>query len=50
LSRQQTAECRVSQRRCFNAQEHLMLDIFMSALGLAFFAAAIGYAYACERL
>jgi len=27
-----------------------MLDIFMSALGLAFFAAAIGYAYACERL
>jgi hypothetical protein len=41
---------RVSQLRCFNAQEHLMLDIFMSALGLAFFAAAIGYAYACERL
>ncbi|HWZ38119.1 MAG TPA: hypothetical protein VNY08_07460 [Bradyrhizobium sp.] len=28
----------------------LMMDIFMSALGLAFFAAAIGYAYACERL
>ena len=28
----------------------LMMDVFMSALGLAFFAAAIGYAYACERL
>jgi hypothetical protein len=27
-----------------------MLDIVMLALGLGFFAAAIGYAYACERL
>jgi len=27
-----------------------MLDVFMLALGLAFFAAAIGYTYACERL
>jgi len=27
-----------------------MMDIFMSALALAFFAAAIGYAYACEHL
>jgi len=27
-----------------------MLDIFMVALGLAFFAAAIGYTYICERL
>jgi hypothetical protein len=27
-----------------------MLDILMLALGLAFFAAAIGYTYACERL
>jgi hypothetical protein len=27
-----------------------MLDIFMLALGLGFFAAGIGYAYACERL
>jgi len=27
-----------------------MLDIFMATLGLAFFAAAIGYAYTCERL
>jgi len=27
-----------------------MLDVFMLALGLGFFAAAVGYAYACERL
>jgi ribosomal protein L11 methylase PrmA len=32
------------------AQEHLMLDVVMLALGLGFFAAGIGYAYACERL
>jgi len=31
-------------------QEHPMLDIFMLALGLGFFVAGIGYAYACERL
>jgi hypothetical protein len=31
-------------------QERLMLDIFMLALGLGFFAAAVGYTYACERL
>jgi hypothetical protein len=33
-----------------DAQEHLMLDIAMLALGLGFFAAAVGYTYACERL
>ncbi len=27
-----------------------MLDVVMLALGLGFFAVAIGYAYACERL
>jgi len=27
-----------------------MLDLLMLALGLGFFAAAIGYTYACERL
>ena len=27
-----------------------MLDVFMLALGLGFFVAAMGYAYACERL
>jgi hypothetical protein len=31
-------------------KEHLMLDVLMLALGLGFFAAGIGYAYACERL
>jgi hypothetical protein len=32
------------------AQEQLMLDVFMVALCLGFFVAAVGYAYACERL
>jgi hypothetical protein len=36
------------RRSC--AQEHLMLDVVMMALGLGFFVAGIGYAYACERL
>jgi hypothetical protein len=31
-------------------RENTMLDIVMLALGLGFFAAAIGYTYACERL
>jgi hypothetical protein len=31
-------------------QEQLMLDVLMVALGLGFFAAAVSYAYACERL
>jgi hypothetical protein len=30
-------------------KEHLMLDVFMVALGLGFFLVAVGYAYACER-
>ena len=33
-----------------DAQEYPMLDIVMLALGFGFFAAGIGYAYACERL
>jgi hypothetical protein len=32
------------------AQEFLMLDILMLALGLGFFILTVGYAYACERL
>ena len=32
------------------AEEHPMLDIVMLTLGLGFFVAGIGYAYACERL
>jgi hypothetical protein len=31
-------------------QENAMLDVVMLALGLGFFAAAVGYTYACERL
>jgi hypothetical protein len=33
-----------------DAQEFLMLDILMLALGLGFFILTVGYAYACERL
>ena len=31
-------------------RENSMLDFIMLALGLGFFAAAVGYTYACERL
>lgn len=31
-------------------RSNLMMDILMLALGFAFFAVAIGYTYACERL
>jgi hypothetical protein len=31
-------------------RENPMLDLVMLALGLGFFALAIGYTYACERL
>ncbi len=31
-------------------KELLMLDIVVLALGIGFFVAGIGYAYACERL
>jgi hypothetical protein len=31
-------------------QEQTMLDILMLALAASFFALAIGYTYACERL
>jgi hypothetical protein len=31
-------------------QEQTMLDILMLALAAGFFASAIGYTYACERL
>jgi hypothetical protein len=32
------------------SKERFMLDIIVLALGLGFFALAIGYGYACERL
>jgi hypothetical protein len=31
-------------------EEHTMLDVLMLALAAGFFALAIGYTYACERL
>jgi hypothetical protein len=31
-------------------KERAMMDVLMVALALLFFAAAIGYTYACERL
>jgi hypothetical protein len=37
-------------RRSKRDTERIMLDFFMLALGLGFFAAAVGYTYACERL
>jgi hypothetical protein len=50
IDRQQAhgGSCRPSQ--IIPHQESAMLDIFMLVLGLGFFAASIGYAYACERL
>jgi hypothetical protein len=37
-------------RRTRADQEQTMLDILMLALAAGFFALAIGYTYACERL
>jgi hypothetical protein len=31
-------------------KEHAMMDVLMIALAIGFFALAIGYTYACERL
>jgi hypothetical protein len=31
-------------------REHTMFDLVLLAMGLGFFALAIGYAYACDRL
>jgi hypothetical protein len=43
---------RHTRRQCVDKhdKEHLMLDVVMLTLGLGFFVAGIGYAYACERL
>ena len=46
----QTRSPTIRPRGYHVAQELPMLDIFMLALGLGFFMAGIGYAYACERL
>ncbi|WP_407156105.1 hypothetical protein [Bradyrhizobium sp. STM 3557] len=37
-------------REISRKQEQIMLDILMLALAAGFFALAIGYTYACERL
>ena len=37
-------------RESAQTQEQTMLDILMLALAAGFFALAIGYTYACERL
>ena len=39
-----------SAKRLSAYKEHPMMDILMLALAFLFFAAAIGYTYACERL
>jgi hypothetical protein len=39
-----------SRVRRYTHRSTPMLDILMLVLGLAFFAAAIGYSYVCERL
>jgi hypothetical protein len=39
--------CRTDEAVC---QELSMLDVFMLALGLGFFALSVGYVVACERL
>ena len=38
------------RRVCRATRSNSMMDILMLALGAAFFALAIGYTYACERL
>jgi hypothetical protein len=36
--------------RTYCDKEHAMMDVLMLALAIGFFALAIGYTYACERL
>jgi hypothetical protein len=40
----------VASRKTGATRSIVMWDLVMLALGLGFFAAAIGYSYACERL
>jgi hypothetical protein len=40
----------VAEREIGFARERSMLDFVMLAMGLVFFALAIGYSYACDRL
>jgi hypothetical protein len=40
----------VAFRKTSTSRSFVMWDLVMLALGLGFFALAIGYSYACERL
>jgi hypothetical protein len=37
-------------RKKRDKEEHSMMDVILLGLGLCFFALAIGYAHACDRL
>jgi hypothetical protein len=45
--RNQISDCAKYSRA---TKEHSMMDVLMLALAFGFFALAIGYTYACERL
>jgi hypothetical protein len=45
-----SCNARTLRQAIFAARSSLMLDFMMLALAAIFFAAGIGYAYACERL
>jgi hypothetical protein len=49
-SHHQKREGRTSGPRITTHRSTSLLDIVMLALGLGFFAVAVGYTYACERL
>ena len=40
----------VEPHQCTRRKEHPMLDFIMLAMGLGFFALAVGYTIACDRL
>jgi hypothetical protein len=42
--------CLQATRKPAGARSIEMLDLIMLVIGLGFFALAVGYAYACERL
>ncbi len=50
LASQQGQERRKLRRSSDATRSYPMMDILMLALGFGFFALAIGYTYACERL
>jgi hypothetical protein len=50
MSSRKRAEVAHRNKRDNATRSIFMLDVFMLALGLGFFVAAVSYAYACERL